>query len=67
MTTNVRDVPIDPDLARRLRGAADKVASWTDVRDELIRQALSEGASSREVAELVGLSHTHVLRIARRG
>lgn len=57
--------PISKPIARKLRNAATLIESWTEERDNLIRQAMDEGGSAREVAALAGISHTWVLKIWR--
>lgn len=64
--TTVREVPVNPALAEKLRRAAGKIDRWTVERDRLIVEARRAGASSREVAELVGLTHAGVLHIEKR-
>lgn len=66
-TATVSDVPVDPDLARRLATAGRKAEEWKDRRDDLIREAASNGGTLREIAALVGLSNPGVLRVIRRG
>lgn len=56
---------IPPGEARQLRSAGRKVETWTEERDRLIRRHIEAGATLREVAGLVGLSHTAVRFIAR--
>lgn len=51
--------------AYTLRRAADSARDWTDKRDALVVAARGEGASLREIAELVGLTHPTVARICR--
>lgn len=70
--STVPPMPIDPDLAERIEknraaidGLEDTQASLLNERDELIRRAVADGASLREVAALVGLSHTQVANISR--
>ena len=58
--------PVPDDLKPKLRQAAAKIETWTIERDRLICEAMDAGASSREVAEIVGLSHAWVLKIWRR-
>lgn len=53
-------------LAPKLRTAAAKVEEWQAERDRLIVEALDAGASSRDIAELVGLSHVGVQKIRKR-
>ena len=55
---------VDDETKRALRAAGRKVGEWTAERDRLIRKAVKDGGSLREVAELVGLSHTAVKFIA---
>lgn len=50
---------------KALRTAGRKVAEWTAERDRLIKQAVAEGGSLREVGEAVGMSHTAIKFIAR--
>lgn len=64
--TTVAHMPVDKDLAEKLRRAAGKVETWTQERDRLIHQARQEGGSAREIAEMVGLSHAGVLKIEAR-
>ena len=58
---------LPPDNHKRLarHGATQRKA--TDRRNEAIRQAVSDGASLREVADAVGLSHSAVARIVKKG
>lgn len=63
----VSDVPVDPDLARRLASAGRKSEEWRSKRDDLIREAASNGATLREIAAIVGMSNPGVLRVIRRG
>jgi len=55
---------IDSETAKNLRQAAAKVAWWTDRRNDLIRTAVDDGHSLREVASAAGLSHTAIKFIA---
>lgn len=41
------------------------VGQFTPVRDAIIRRAKEEGGSLREIAKLVGLSHTEIRRILK--
>ena len=50
-------------LAKRGAGVRRSV----DRRNEAIRQAVADGASLREVADAVGLSHSAVARIVKKG
>ena len=54
---------LDPATARKLRSAAAAVEAATVRRDDAIRVALTSGASTREIAAHVGLSHTWVRKI----
>lgn len=49
---------------KALRSAGRKVAKATSERDDIIRRAVAEGGSLREVGHAVGLSHTAVKFIA---
>jgi len=60
----VPDVTYNVDTARALKTAGRKVAEWTEERNRLIRQAVGEGGSLREVATDAGLSHQAVKFIA---
>lgn len=62
--TRLPPVAIDPDLARKLRTAGQKVAEWTAERDRLIKQAVDAGGSLREVGAAAGVSHTAAKFIA---
>lgn len=64
--TTVREVPVDPALAEKLRRAAGRIERATADRDRLIVQARAEGGTSREIAEMVGLTHAGVLKIVQR-
>lgn len=55
-----------PDMERALRTAGRKAQEWTAERDRLIREARSQGGTLREIAELVGLTHTAVKLIETR-
>ena len=52
--------------ARELKAAARKADEWRTKRDHLIRDARDEGASLREIAALVGMSHAGVLKVLSR-
>jgi transposase len=52
---------------RLARVAADKLAEAEHNRDNAIRFAVDSGASLREVAEAVGVSHMTVKNIVSRG
>lgn len=49
-------VPLTDDEARELSRAAKQVASWTERRNKLIREAVAGGAGIREVARATGLN-----------
>lgn len=51
---------ISDELARRLVTAARKGREWQARRDELIVQALEEGATQAEVAKLADMSQPGV-------
>lgn len=48
---------------RSLRAVEDGVAAARRERDELVRNAVSDGASYREVARALGLSHSRIQQI----
>lgn len=50
-------------MTRELSRAAKQVASWTERRNTLIREALAAGAGVREVARATGLAPATVLNI----
>lgn len=58
-------VPPDPTLMRRLRIAGDRWRRLTEARNTAIRKHAAAGATYREIAEAVGLSHTAVAFIVR--
>ena len=62
--STVSPMPIDPDLAKRLRAVRAKIDKNLEERDQLIAQAIGDGGSLREVGQLIGLSHTRVRQIA---
>lgn len=55
--------PLDKAAERELSRAAKQVASWTERRNALIREALANGAGVREVARATGLAPATVLNI----
>lgn len=57
-------MPVHDETKKALRTAGRKVDEWTTERDRLIKQAVKEGGSLREVGELAGISHTAVKFIA---
>lgn len=70
--SSVSPMPIDPELAKQMEfnreamtGLEDSQSKLIAERDDLIRKAVADGASLREVAALVGLSHTQVANIVR--
>lgn len=67
MTPTLRAVPVDKELAAKLRKAAKQSAHWREERDRLVREASAAGGSLREIAALVGLSNPGVKRILDRG
>lgn len=56
---------LDSATGKKLRAAKAAVETATRRRDDAIRAALSDGASSREIAAEVGLSHTWVRKIGK--
>lgn len=65
-TTTVREVPVDPALAEKLRRAAGKADKWVAERDALILEARRAGGTAREIGEMVGMTHAGVLYIEKR-
>jgi uncharacterized coiled-coil DUF342 family protein len=59
----VHPVALDDALARRLRRASELLDRHRQGRDQLIREAHEAGASYREIAAAVGLSHVGVMKI----
>ncbi|WP_131860287.1 hypothetical protein [Bosea sp. BK604] len=51
---------------RNVSGPPNDAAGGSSSRLQLIAKLAGEGLSSREIAKLVGLSHSRVCRIARR-
>lgn len=66
MSTTLPTVPVNPHYAAKLTEAANLARKWTATRDRLVRVAIEQGGSLREVAALVGLSHAGVKRIVER-
>lgn len=62
--TTLPPVTINSDTEKSLRTAGRKVAEWTAERDRLVKQAVKEGGSLREVGAVAGISHTAVKFIA---
>jgi hypothetical protein len=56
--------PMEADTEKALKTAGRKVAEWTAERDRLIKQAVAEGGSLRDVGAVAGISHTAVRFIA---
>lgn len=48
------------DTEKALRNAGRKVTYWTTERDRLVKEAVAEGGSLREVGAAAGISHTAV-------
>ena len=64
--TTIPDVSLDPKHARELGRQADIIAAATTERNRLILEATKAGASTREIADAVGLSNVGVWRIIQR-
>lgn len=58
-------MPLDDDTTRELSRAAKQAVTWTERRNQLIREAVEAGAGVREVGRAVGLSHAAVINILR--
>ena len=54
---------VQQDLHARERGLEDQRAALRKERDQAIRVAHDDGLSTREIAEIVGLSHQRVAQI----
>lgn len=52
------------DMQKQLRKAGQMVVRWTAERDRLVKDAVQQGGSLREVGDAVGLTHTAVKFIA---
>jgi transposase-like protein len=50
-----------------MRDARQLVRAASYLRDEMIRASYRQGASLRDIAAVVGLSHTAVAKIVKRG
>lgn len=62
----MREVPVDPDLAKQLTAAGKAAKTKTALRDQLIGRAYAAGGGPREIGRLAGVSHVQVLNIVRR-
>ena len=58
---------MDDELRRKLRKAAQLQSKWREERDNLIRDASQAGATLRDIAAVVGLSHVSVMKIVNKG
>ena len=65
-TATVPPVAIDPDLARDLTRAADRIERLTEERNKLVLRAFAQGASLREIAKLAGMTHVGVKKLVDR-
>jgi hypothetical protein len=65
MASTLPQVALDPEDRRQLQRAGRKSRESVQERDELIRAKAAKGATYREIAEAVGLSHTAVMFIVR--
>jgi hypothetical protein len=59
----VERVRVGLDYRRAMRGIDEEVTRARLVRDRLVRQAVAGGASYREVARALGLSHSRIQQI----
>lgn len=57
---------LTPELAAQLEQAGKQTRKWVTKRDALIVEATASGASLREIAAVVGLTHTGVRRVLQR-
>ena len=65
-TPTLAGVPLDKDIARQLERATAKVESAAHDRDRLILLAYASGASLRDIAVVVGLTHVGVKKLIER-
>ena len=56
-------VRVGLEYRRAMRGIDEEIARVRLVRDRLIRQSVAAGASYREVARTLGLSHSRIQQI----
>jgi hypothetical protein len=56
-------VPVDDDLARRIREAVQAQEQSRQERDRLVRLARDAGGSFREIAAVLGITHAGVQKI----
>ncbi len=59
----VERVRVGLEYRRAMRGIDEEITRIRLVRDRLIRQAVTAGASYREVARTLGLSHSRIQQI----
>jgi hypothetical protein len=59
----VERVRVGIEYRRAMRGIDEEIARIRLVRDRLIRQSVAGGASYREVARTLGLSHSRIQQI----
>ncbi len=57
---------MNPDMKRKLAHTGAKVILSIEQRDKLVREAVADGCSLREVGLAVGLSHPGVKKIVER-
>lgn len=56
----ILDVPVDRATSKEIKRLVGKIEKLLDERDVLIRRARDEGASLREIAELLHVNHVTV-------
>lgn len=61
--TTIRRVPMDPNTAKKLTSTSSAAAKNISERDQLIAIAFRSGASMREIARAVGMTHPGVRSI----
>ena len=62
-TPTLGSMPLDDQTARELSRAASNVRTWTEKRNNLIREARANGGGLREIARACGLNEATVHNI----
>jgi hypothetical protein len=59
----IERVRVGLEYRRAMRGVDERIAKVRLVRDQMVREAVVAGASYREVAKAIGLSHSRIQQI----